>query len=69
MRQQKANVFAFYNSNCSIFQKKNLRCNNIMSNYNNLSYDNYLTTKLEFEDFNVFRNNNCLQNVNKNNFY
>jgi len=40
-----------------------------MSNYNNLSYDNYLTTKLEFEDFDVFRNNNCLQNVNKNNFY
>ncbi len=38
-----------------------------MSNYNSLSYDNYLTTKLEFEEFDTFRDNNCLQNVDKNN--
>ncbi len=37
-----------------------------MSNYNSLNYDNYLITKLEFKDFNAFRDNNCLQNVDKN---
>ncbi len=38
-----------------------------MLNYNNLNYNNYLIIKLEFEDFNIFRNNNRLRNVNKNN--
>ena len=51
------------------FEKKNLRRNSIMSNYNSLNYNNYLITKLKFEDFNIFQDNNCLQNVNKNNFY
>jgi len=37
-----------------------------MSNYNSLNYENYLTTKLKFKDFNIFRDNNCLQNVDKN---
>ncbi len=49
------------------FEEKNSRRNSIISNYNNLSYNNYLTTKLKFEEFDIFRNNNCLQNVDKNN--
>jgi len=49
------------------FEKKDLRHNSIISNYSSLSYDNYLTIKLKFKEFNIFRNNNCLQNVNKNN--
>ncbi len=39
-----------------------------MSNYNSLNYNNYSIIKLEFKDFNTFRNNNRLRNVNKNNF-
>jgi len=39
-----------------------------MLNYNSLSYNNYLTTKLELKDFDIFRSNNRLQNVDKNNF-
>ena len=49
------------------FEKKDLRHNSIISNYSSLSYDNYLTIKLKFKEFNIFRNNNYLQNVNKNN--
>ncbi len=50
------------------FEKKDSKRNSIISNYNNLSYNNYSTTKLEFEGFDVFRDNNRLRNVNKNNF-
>jgi len=50
------------------FKKKNSKRNNIMLNYNSLSYNNYLTTKLELKDFDIFRSNNRLQNVDKNNF-
>jgi hypothetical protein len=38
-----------------------------MLNQNNLSYDNYSTTKLEFEKFNFFRDNNRSRNVNEDN--
>ncbi len=49
------------------FEKKDLRRNSIILNYNSLNYINYLIIKLKFKEFNIFRNNNCLRNVNKNN--
>lgn len=65
MRRQIANAFVSYNSNYFIFQKKDSKHNNIILNYNNSSYNNYLITKLEFDKFNFFRSNNCLQNAKK----
>ncbi len=38
-----------------------------MSNYSNLSHNDYLITKLKFEEFDVFRGNNRSQNVDKDN--
>ncbi len=35
------------------FEEKNSRRNSIISNYSNLSYNNYLTTKLKFKEFNI----------------
>ncbi len=42
------------------FEEKDSKYNSIISNYNSLNYNNYLTTKLEFKNFNIFRDNNCL---------
>jgi len=38
-----------------------------MLNQRSSSYNNYLTTRLEFDKFDFFQNNNRLRNVNKNN--
>jgi len=38
-----------------------------MSNQNNLSYDDYSTTKLKFEKFDVLEDNNRLRNDDENN--
>ncbi len=38
-----------------------------MLNQNNSNYNNYLITKLEFERFIFFQNNNRLRNANKDN--
>ncbi len=51
------------------FEEKDSEHNNIITDYSSLSYNNYSTTKLEFEEFNISQNNNCLQNINKNNCY
>ena len=51
------------------FEEKDSEHNNIITDYSSLSYNNYWTTKLEFEEFNISQNNNCLQNINKNNCY
>ena len=49
------------------FEEKGSRRNSIMSNQDNLDYDNYSTTKLEFEKFNAFKDNNRLRNNDKDN--
>jgi len=38
-----------------------------MSNQESSSYNNYSTTRLEFDKFDFFQNNNRLQNVDKDN--
>jgi len=38
-----------------------------MLNEDNLDYDDYSTTKLEFERFDALKDNNCSRNNNENN--